>query len=71
MPLSGKAAVPTAGAMLTDVALLLAHVRVLVLPAVMVVGFATRVTVGAAGGAATFTVNEEVAVPPAPVAVIL
>jgi hypothetical protein len=69
-PLNGRAADPIEGAMLTLVALLLVQVRVAATPPAIVDGAAVRVTDGG-GGADTFTVAAEVALPPAPVAVIL
>jgi hypothetical protein len=64
--------VPSEPAMTRLVALVAVTVRVVELPATIVVGFAVKVTVGVGGGGGagvTVTVAVAVALPPAPVAV--
>jgi hypothetical protein len=70
-PDKASAVALTLGVMLTDVAFVLVHASVDVPPALIVVGLAARVTVGAGPTGATVTGTEDDAVPPAPVAVIV
>lgn len=70
-PDKASAVALTLGVMLTDVAFALVHASVDVPPALIVAGVAVIVTVGAGPTGATVTVAADVAVPPAPVAVIV
>jgi hypothetical protein len=69
VPVSGNTDELTAGTMVTDVAFEVCHARVMVSPAMILVELAEKDTLG--GAAVTVTVTDCVAVPPAPVTVIV